>query len=373
MKTSRREFLQTAASAAIGLGLVPVLGCAGQKNNRAEHPLRILVLGGTGFIGPHLVQYALDRGHTLTLFNRGRTNTHLFPDVEKLVGDRSNDLESLRGHTWDVVIDNSASWPTWVRSSAQLLKDSANTYLFTSTRSVYSDFSEIGLNEETGQVFDHDLSMTDQEDELGYGPRKSLCEREAQLAFPGRTLIVRPGLIVGPGDQTDRFTYWPARIDRGGEVLAPGDPENPVMFIDVRDLAEWYVHLAEQGTLGVLNALGPEQLLSFEGMLTGIQAVTTNPVSLTWASTEFLLEQEVRPYSHMPLWMPATDDRVGFNRWDLSRPLAAGLKYRSLEVTARDTLEFHKSRPLERQQELRAGITAEREAELLEAWHRSNG
>ncbi len=369
MTTSRRDFLHTAGATAIGLSVAPLVGCTTYRSNQAQHPLRILVLGGTGFIGPHLVQHALDRGHTLTLFNRGRTNTHLFPDVDRLVGDRSNDLESLKGHTWDVVIDNSASRPTWVRASAQMLKDSANTYLFTSTRSVYSDFSEIGLNEETGKVFDHDLSMTDEEDDLGYGPRKSLCEREALRAFPDRTLIVRPGLIVGPGDQTDRFTYWPARIDRGGEVLAPGDPANPVMFIDVRDLAEWYVHLVEEGTLGVLNALGPEEPLSFEGMLNGIQAVTTNPVSFTWASTEFLLEREVRPYSHMPLWMPARDDRVGFNRWDLSRPLAAGLKYRSLAVTARDTLEFHKSRPLERQQELRAGMPAEREAELLAEWH----
>ncbi len=352
---------------------MPLVGCASRGANQAQHSLRILVLGGTGFIGPHLVQHALDRGHTLTLFNRGRTNTHLFPEVEKLVGDRSNDLEALRGHTWDVVIDNSASRPTWVRASAQLLKDSANSYLFTSTRSVYSDFSEIGLNEETGKVFDHDLSMTDQEEELGYGPRKSLCERQAMRAFPDRTLIVRPGLIVGPGDQTDRFTYWPARIDRGGEVLAPGDPTNPVMFIDVRDLAEWYVHLVEQETLGVLNALGPEEPLSFERMLDGIQGVTTNPVSFTWANTDFLLEREVRPYSDMPLWMPARDDRVGFNRWDLSRPHAAGLKYRPLAVTARDTLVFHKSRPLERQQELRAGISAERETELLAEWHRSGG
>ena len=372
MTTSRRDFLQTTAAAALGLSAVPLVGCATSNANQAQHPLRILVLGGTGFIGPHLVQHALDRGHTLTLFNRGRTNTHLFPDVEKLVGDRSDNLTALEGHTWDVVIDNSASRPTWVRASAQLLKDSTESYLFTSTRSVYSDFSEVGLNEETGQVFDHDLSMTDQEDDLGYGPRKSLCEREAKRAFPERTLIVRPGLIVGPGDQTDRFTYWPARVERGGEVLAPGAPNNNVMFIDVRDLAEWYVHLVEEGTLGVLNALGPAKPLTFEGMLDGVDAVTTNPVSFTWASTDFLLENEVRPYSHMPLWMPAQEDRIGFNRWDLSRPLAAGLKYRPLEVTARDTLAFHKSRPIERQQELRAGISAERESELLAAWHQSN-
>jgi len=373
MTTSRRDFLQRSAVTAVGLSLAHELPLAGIGLPKAQRPLRILVLGGTGFIGPHLVQHALDRGHTLTLFNRGRTNTHLFPTVEKLRGDRSSDVESLRGHTWDVVIDNSASWPTWVRRSAQLLRDSASVYLFTSTRSVYSDFSEVGLNEETGQVFDVDLSMTDQEDDLGYGRRKALCEMEARRAFGDRTMIVRPGLIVGPGDRTDRFTYWPVRVDRGGEVLAPGDPDNPVMFIDVRDLAEWYVHLAEQGTVGVLNALGPEAPLSFAELLYGIRAVTTATVSFTWADTDFLLEREVRPYSHMPLWMPSREDRIGFNRWDLSGPLAAGLKYRPLAETARDTLEFHNSRPVERQNELRAGITAEREAALLAEWHSSQG
>jgi 2'-hydroxyisoflavone reductase len=315
------------------------------------------------------VRYALSRGHTLTLFNRGRTNTHLFPDVEKLVGDREDDLESLKGRTWDAVIDNSASNPRWVRDSAQLLKDSAEVYLFTSTRSTYSDFSQIGMTEETGPQFDVDPEVIDDPDvRLPYGPAKVLCEHETKRAFPDRHLIVRPGLIVGPGDQTDRFTYWPARIHRGGEVLAPGEPGNPVMFIDVRDLSEWYVHLLERGARGALNALGPEAPLSFAELLYGIRAVTSTPVSFTWVATDFLLEHEVRPYSHMPLWMPARDDRLGFNRWDLSKPLAMGLKYRPLAVTARDTLEFHLSRPLERQQELRAGIRAEREAELLTAW-----
>ena len=368
MGTSRREFLQfAAAGTAVGLGVSTdsLFGSTPQQGQS----LRILVLGGTGFIGPHMVRYAIARGHTVTIFNRGQTNTHLFPDVEKLVGDRNDDLESLKGRTWDAVIDNSASNPRWVRLSAAVLKDAVDTYLFTSTRSVYSDLSQVGLTEETGPLHDVDRALVDGDERIPYGPAKVLCEMEANDALPGRTLIVRPGLIVGPGDTTDRFTYWPARIDRGGEVLAPGDPNNFAMFIDVRDLAEWYVHLLEQGALGVLNALGPESPLSFAELLYGIRAVTSSPVSFTWVDTDFLLEQEVRPYSHMPLWMPARGDRAGFQRFDLSKPLAMGVKYRPLAVTAKDTLDYHKSRPAERQAELRAGISAEREAELLAAWH----
>jgi 2'-hydroxyisoflavone reductase len=368
MTTSRRDFLQfAAAGAAFGLG-VPGTWELGRSIPNSKS-LRVLVLGGTGFIGPHLVQYLIDRGHTPTIFNRGRTNTHLFPDVEKLIGDRSGDLESLRGGTWDAVVDNSASNPKWVRDSAEILKDSVGTYLFTSTRSVYSDFSEIGMDE-TGPVFEVDRAWVDDEERrLPYGQAKVLCEIEANAALPQRTLIVRPGLIVGPGDNTDRFTYWPARIDRGGEVLAPGDPDNKVMFIDVRDLAEWYVHLLENGATGVLNALGPTSPLSYAEMLYGIRAVTAVSVSFTWIDTDFLLEQEVRPYSHMPLWIPARGNQVGFQRFDLTKSFEAGIKYRPLAVTAKDTLDYHKSRPVERQQQLRAGITAEREQELLDAWH----
>ena len=368
MGTSRREFLRfAAAGTAVGLGVHSdrLFGSAPQQSQS----LRILVLGGTGFIGPHMVRYAISRGHTVTIFNRGKTNTHLFPNVEKLVGDRNDDLGSLEGRTWDAVIDNSASNPRWVRLSAQLLQASVDTYLFTSTRSVYSDLSQIGLTEETGPLHDVDRALVDGDERIPYGPAKVLCEMEANDALPGRTLIVRPGLIVGPGDTTDRFTYWPARIDRGGEILAPGDPGNPVMFIDVRDLAEWYVYLLEQGALGVLNALGPESPLSFAELLYGIRAVTSTPLSFTWVDTDFLLEREVRPYADMPLWVPARGESAGFQRFDLSQPLAMGIKYRPLAVTAKDTLDYHKSRPPERQAELRAGISAEREAELLAAWH----
>jgi len=371
MDTSRREFLQyAAAGAALGLGVRARRDAS--RIGQDSRALRLLVLGGTGFLGPQFVDYAISRGHTLTLFNRGRTNTHLFPDVEKLIGDRNGDLDSLRGRTWDAVVDNSASNPKWVRDSAQLLKDAVGTYLFTSTRSVYSDFSTVGMDE-TGPVFQVDRAVIAEGRQLPYGEAKALCEVEANAALPGRTLIVRPGLIVGPGDNTDRFTYWPARIDMGGDVLAPGDPDNPVMFIDVRDLAEWYVHLLEHGALGVLNALGPEAPLSYAALLYGIRAVTASPVSFSWVDTDFLLERQVRPYTDMPLWMPARGDRAGFNRFDLTRSLQMGIRYRPLAVTAKDTLDFHRSRPAERQRDLRAGLQPEREQELLAEWHRVQG
>lgn len=372
MKTTRRDFLQLTAAGAIGLGVNRSSGPSGfsDLSARSQAQLRILILGGTGFIGPHMVRRALERGHTVTLFNRGRTNVDLFPDVEKLIGDREGDLTALEGRTWDTVIDNSAINPKWVRDSAQLLKDSVGTYLFTSTRSVYSDFTKIGMDID-GPFWEVDPVDIDRDERLPYGPSKVLCEMETRRAFPDRWLIVRPGLIVGPGDRTDRFTYWPARIDQGGEVLAPGSPDNPVMFIDVRDLADWYIHLLEQGTLGALNALGPEAPLSFAELLYGIRAVTSAEVSFTWVDTDFLLEREVRPYADMPLWRPARGNQAGFQRFDLTRSISAGLRYRPLAVTAKDTLDFHKSRPAERQAELRAGMARDRETELLKAWHMS--
>jgi 2'-hydroxyisoflavone reductase len=367
---NRRQFIQFAAgtvgmmtaqraSASIG----PFIGAPRSQG------LRILVLGGTGFIGPHIVRSIVERGHAVSIFNRGRSEADLPPNVEELIGDRADDLTALHGRTWDAVIDNSATnAPKWVRDSAQLLKDAVGTYLFTSTRSVYSDFSVVGMNED-GPIYDPDPSAIEEGRRLSYGEGKALSEREVRRAFGDRMLIVRPGLIVGPGDETDRFTYWPVRIDSGGEVLAPGDPNTGAMFIDVRDLADFYVHLIEQGTTGVFNALGPASPLSFAELLYGIRAVTSAQVSFTWVDTDFLLEREVRPYGQMPLWMPARGDRVGFQQFDLSRPLAAGIKYRPLAVTARDTLEFHKSRPLERQQDLRSGMPRERERELLAEWH----
>ncbi len=334
----------------------------------ASRPLRILILGGTGFIGPAQVRYALQRGHRITLFNRGRTNPTLFPEVERLQGDRNGDLEALKGREWDAVIDNPASLPRWVRQSAQLLKDAAQTYCFVSTISVYSDNSIVGMDE-SGPVGTLDNPDTEEITGETYGPLKALCEKEAERAFPGRALIIRPGLIVGPGDPSDRFTYWPVRVDAGGEVLAPGEPADPVQLIDARDLGEWMIRMVEQQAAGTFNATGPVSRLSMAEMLYGIRAVTSAPVSFTWVPAEFLEEQQVQPWSHMPVWVPPRNGMEGFSTVNCSRAIARGLSFRPLAETARDTLEWFKGLPEERRSGLKAGLSREREAEVLARWH----
>ena len=374
MSPTRREFLRVSSTAggALAVGMLAKELSASPTRQTGQRALRILILGGTSFIGPHQVRYALERGHEITLFNRGRTNTHLFPDVERLVGDRADDLESLRGRSWDVAIDNSASNPDWVRRSAEFLRDSVDRYVYVSSRSAYADTSRIPMTAEAPTFTYETAGVHPGADSLPYGLRKALSEREAQAAFPGRATIVRPGLVIGPRDDTDRFTCWPVRIERGGEVLAPGDPSDPVQIIDARDLSEWMIRLAEDGQSGVYNAVGPATPRPMAELLYGIRAVTTTECRFTWVDTDFLLATGVRPYSHMPVWMPPRDGREGFARFDLSPEVAAGLTFRPLAVTARDTLEFHHARPAARRADLMAGISAEREGEVLEAWHSRN-
>jgi len=369
MTTDRRTFLQVAAAAsgtlAVGAHGPSMLAAA---TRRPTSGLRILILGGTGFIGPYQVRYALDRGHTVTLFNRGRTNPQLFPEVEKLVGDRDGDLSALEGRRWDVVIDNSASDPVRVERSARVLRDAVGLYLFVSTRSVYYDTSRVPMTVDA-ELFSHENTKVEPGARLPYGLAKALSEAKVRELLPDRTLIVRPSLIVGPGDLTDRFTYWPVRIERGGEILAPGDGSDFVQVIDARDLSEWMIRLVEQRVTGLYNALGPQTPWSFAEFLHGIKAVTTADARFTWVDTDFLLEHDVQPYREMPVWMPARDGREGFGRFDISREVALGLTFRPLAVTARDTLDYYHAQPEERQRELRAGITPEREAEVLRLWH----
>ena len=385
--TDRRTFIKQSAVAGGALGL-GALGCsegapvgadagatmapAGATTTgvtRADRVLRVLVLGGTGFIGPHTIRYALDRGHTVTMFNRGRTNPELFPEVERLVGDRNDDLESLRGRDWDVVLDLPATNPQWVKDSAELLADHAELYVHISTLSVYSDNSIIGLDEATGPTFRREDVDLPEDGRLPYGLAKTLAEEEARVAFGGRALIIRPGLIVGPGDPTDRFTYWPVRVDRGGEVLAPGDGTDQAQIIDARDLMAFTVDMAERNMVGTYNAVGPESPLSMIEMLAGCRAVTTGPCSFTWVTPQFLAEQGVRGWSDMPVWVPPAPEMAGFSAFSNTKAVAAGLTFRPLADTARDTIEWHATRPVEQRENMRSGVSAEREAELLEAWH----
>jgi len=365
---TRRSFLATTAA---GVAAAAVTRGGTAAPAPAAKPLRILILGGTGFIGPNQVRYALARGHKVTVFNRGKTHPGELPaGVEHLEGDRNGKLDALKGREWDAVIDNPSTLPRWVRDAAQLLKNSAGQYLFISTISVYAGERVPGADETAPVIELKDPTVEEITGET-YGGLKVLAEREAEKAFPGRTTIVRPGLIVGENDNSDRFTYWPVRIARGGEVLAPGNPTDPVQFIDARDLGEWTIRLLEQKAFGTFNALGPAQPLTMAEMLYGIKAVTTAGAQFTWVPASFLDEQKVAPWSDMPVWIPPVDDYAGFGQTSNKKALAAGLTFRSLADTAISTLAFHESRDAERKKKLRAGITPEREAEVLAAWHKS--
>lgn len=374
--TTRRHFIKVSAVAggAIGLG-IRASGAAGEKGIK---PMRILILGGTGFTGPFQVRCALSRGHKVTVFNRGKTHPGELPkEVEQLIGDRNGQLDALKNRKWDVVIDNPTSIPVWVRDVAQVLKGNVERYVFISTISVYADTSKPGTDENAAlaKYKGADAMKETRESIIAskfelYGPLKALSEQEAEKWFPKQTLIIRPGLIVGPRDETDRFTYWPVRLDRGGEVLAPGDPGDPVQFIDGRDLAEWTIRMVEQRETGIYNANGPEKTLGIGAMLEAIKAANKSKADLTWVNADFLEAQKVAPWSDMPVWIPPRGEEAGAARTSIQRALAKGLTFRPLADTARDTLAWFKSQPAERQSKLRAGITPERETEVLAAWHK---
>ena len=315
MNTSRRRFLKVSATASAALSL-PGSHLFAEK---AGKPLRILILGGTGFTGPFQVRYALARGHKVTTFNRGKTHPNELPnEVEQLIGDRNGKLDALKGRQWDVVIDNPTSIPVWVRDAAQVLKGNVDRYVFISTISVYADTSKAGMDEGAALASYHgpDAMKETRESLIAskfalYGPLKALSEAEAEKWFPGKTLLIRPGLIVGPRDETDRFTYWPVRIDRGGEVLAPGNPADPVQFIDARDLAEWTIRMAEQRETGIYNATGPATKLGIGDMLEGIRKANGSQASFTWVNADFLDSQKVSPWSDMPVWIPPRGEDAG--------------------------------------------------------------
>ncbi|MEP6781252.1 MAG: NAD-dependent epimerase/dehydratase family protein, partial [Gemmatimonadaceae bacterium] len=334
--------------------------------------LKILILGGTGFIGPNQVTYALERGHDVTLFNRGKTNPGLFPKVKKLVGDRNlpGGHDALKGKKFDVVIDNPTTLPQWVRDAGIALKGNVGQYIFVSTISVFSDVSkpvdEDGPLLEGGTM---DVSFEDARKGQNYGKLKVRSEREAKIQFGNNVTIVRPGLIVGPGDLSDRFSYWPVRIDKGGEIMAPGTPNDPVQYVDAHDLSEWIIRLAENKTYGTFNATGPKTPTNIAEMLYGIKAVTTSDAHFTWVDADFLQANQVRGWSDMPVWVAPRGQSAAFSRVNCQKAYAAGLTFRPLAVTAKDTLDWYHTRPAAEQEKARAGIAPEKEKTVLAAWN----
>lgn len=322
--------------------------------------MKLLVLGGTRFLGRHLVEAALARGHELTLFNRGRTAPELFVGVERLRGERDGDLAPLRGRQWHAVIDTCGYLPRVVRRSAQLLRDSVDRYLFVSSISVYADSSTAGQDEQAGRL---PLPNPDCEDIPGYyGALKATCEDEVQAVFGPRAVLLRPGLIVGPFDPTGRFTYWAQRVARGGAIVAPPAPDYPVQFIDARDLAAWMVDLLEQGRHGSFNASGPATPLTFASFLDGCRHALAAQADFVWPDASFLERHGVAPWTELPLY--AGEDGRGLNQVSLARALSAGLRLRPLGETCADTARWAGDSPLPDG----IGLTAEREAELLLAW-----
>lgn len=391
MTPTRRDFLEAMGVLGVGAWLAGTAGCApagddegarqaaagDDRGGRASSPKRILIFGGTGFIGPHTVRHAVSRGHEVTIFTRGRSDADI-PDVEHLVGDRNDDHTALEGRSWDVVLDNNTQDYRWVQRSTVLLRDAVEQYVFVSSISAYalepgrwSDPSQV-LRE---RVIDEDYPCIEPPegwqdgDDAPYGLMKSLSEDIVRAAFPGRATVVRPGLIVGPGDTTDRFTYWPVRLDRGGEVLAPGNPEHSAQVIDQRDLTEWIVRLAEDGTVGDFNATGPAARMTMEEMLRQAGEPARNEWSLTWVPESFLQAEGLRAWSDLPAWMPGNPLMFV----DVSSAVAAGLTYRPLPLTAGDTLEWDLARPAEERENRRAGLDEAREREVLARWHQTAG
>lgn len=370
MDQTRRRLLQTSL---LG-GAVMAAGCTAETAGDAPavktpwRPLSILMLGGTGFIGPHMVREALRRGHQVELFNRGRTNSDIFPDLKHYQGDRDGGLAVLAGGRWDAVVDNSGYVPRHVEDSARLLEGAVAHYLYISTISVYGDFSA-PVDEDTAVGTLEDETVEEVTAET-YGPLKALCEKRVLASFGAeRTTILRPTYICGPGDRTDRYTYWPVRTLKGGDMLWPGTPDDDIQIIDVRDLANFTVDCLEQRIAGVYNTVTPAGSFRMGDLAEDCLAVTAADMRPTWVTADFLAEQSVT----LPIWEDPKGEMASLLTVDGSRAATAGLVNRPTRETARDTVAWWRTLPADRTATTRAGLSAEREAELLALWQARNG
>ncbi|MEE4162042.1 MAG: NAD-dependent epimerase/dehydratase family protein [Woeseiaceae bacterium] len=367
MKNNRREFIKASVlgTAAAATGALSTTAQAAHHQEDTAKQLDILVLGGTGFIGPHMVREALRRGHSVTLFNRGRTNNEIFPDLETIKGDRGGDLEGLKGRRWDVVIDNSGYVPRHVENSATLLADVVDHYLFISTVSVYASFAE-PMDEDSplGTIEDETIEEVNGET---YGPLKVLCEKRATAAMgEDRITVLRPTYICGPGDHTDRFSYWPVRTSMGGAMLWPGSAEHTTQIIDVRDLAHFTIDCVEKKTAGVYNTCTPRDSYTFGQFLEDSVAVTAADIEPVWVDEAFIEQQEL--FGSLPVWHPMSGEYAHIASASGARARAAGLRNRPVRETIRDLLHWWETQPDSRTHTMRAGLSLEREAELIELY-----
>jgi 2'-hydroxyisoflavone reductase len=369
----RRQFVTAASLAAAGIATSGWAAATG----KARQPLKILMLGGTRFIGVPITELALARGHTVTFFNRGKTNADLLPQVERIQGDRNGPLDGLKNRKWDAVIDTSGYFPRVVKSAAELLAPNVGQYLFVSSISVYPNFAQ--PRTETSAVGTLKDETVEDIGEGRYGPLKALCERAAEAAMPGRVTVLRPGLIVGPHDSSDRFTYWPARAARGGEMLAPGTPRDRIQIIDARDLAAFALDALERHVYGTFNLVSPPGMFTMGDVVNeSIRAAKSlakpnPPPRAVWASAAFLEKQKVEGWSDMPVWIAAHGDDAAFADTSSARALQEGLKITPIRKTVYDTLAWHLQRPESERAKLKAGLDPTREQEVLAAWRTESG
>ena len=367
MKSSRRQFIKAGVlgSAAIAVGVPEIAAAAHNKNE--YKPKNVLILGGTGFLGPHMVRETLRRGHTVTLFNRGRSNNKMFPDIESIKGDRDNGLDGLKDRHWDAVIDNSGYVPRHVQDSARLLAPNTDRYVYTSTVSVYADFNI--HNVETSPLATIADESVEEVTGETYGPLKALCEKRAVSEIAADKLsIIRPTYVCGPGDHTDRFSYWPIRAREGGEMIWPGKPDDTIQIIDVNDLANFTLDCVDFDISGVFNAVDPAGEYTMGDMLADSAAVAGTTVDPIWINEDFVYEHELAGTRALPIWSPSSGEHGGSGTFSGEAARAAGLHNRPERETARNLLAWWDTQSEERQADIKSGLDAEREAELIAAW-----